>query len=146
MQYNEFSHNWLSWLTALITYKKTGENNGFKYVSYIIRLLQVAVWVTTSLEQSPSAKVTSPSPSQEIPYISWNPKVYHVHKSVLLVPVLSHMNLGHTPQHTALWLILILCSYLHPGLPNGLLSFFRCPPPKPCIHFSSHNCVCICSW
>lgn len=87
------------------------------------------------MEQSP-AKVTTSSPSQEIPYISWIPKVYHGHKSLVLIPVLSQMNLGHTPQHIALWFILILCSYLHPDLPSGLF-LFRCPHKNHvCILFT----------
>jgi len=44
------------------------------------------------MEQSPSWEAISHSASQEIPF--WNPKVhYFVHKSLSLVPVLSHSNI-----------------------------------------------------
>jgi hypothetical protein len=48
------------------------------------------------MEQSPSREPNSHSSSQEIPCFLWNLKVhYHIHKSLLLVPVLSQMHPVH---------------------------------------------------
>jgi hypothetical protein len=64
--------------------------------------LAFTVWVllpqsgdgwTDSMEQSPSSQANSHSASQEIPRVSWNPKIhYHVHKSLPLVPILNGVN------------------------------------------------------
>jgi hypothetical protein len=48
------------------------------------------------MEQRPSWKANSCT-SNEIPSFLWNPKGhYHVHKSLTLGPILSHMNSLHT--------------------------------------------------
>jgi hypothetical protein len=64
--------------------------------------------------------------TQVLPNILWNLNIhYHVHKSLLLVHILSQINLVHTiPSHPIpLRSILILSSHLHLGLPSGLFSF-----------------------
>lgn len=51
------------------------------------------------MQQAPSWEANSSWGRQELPQILWNPMAHcHVHKSQLLVPVLSHMN----PMYT-LW-------------------------------------------
>jgi len=48
------------------------------------------------MEQSPTLKESNHSYSQEIPRLLYNPKVYYsVHKSPLLVPIISQMHTVH---------------------------------------------------
>jgi len=48
------------------------------------------------MDQSPSSDANSRSASQEIPCLLWNLKVYYcVHRGLLLVRTLNHMNLVH---------------------------------------------------
>ena len=77
------------------------------------------------MEQSPSWEAKRFSASQEIPRISYNPKVhYRIHKCPPPVPILSQLD----PVHTSWKSILILSSHLRLGLPRGLVpSGF---PPK----------------
>jgi len=50
------------------------------------------IW-TNSLEQRPSWKANSPSASQDIPCLLWNPKVtYHVYVRPKLHPILGQIN------------------------------------------------------
>jgi len=56
----------------------------------------IMIILTNFMEQSPW-EANSHSPSQEILFLLWNPKVhYRVHRIPPLVPILSQINLVHT--------------------------------------------------
>ena len=64
----------------------------------------------------PSWEANRFSAGQEIPRILWNPKVHcRIHKCPAPVPILSHLDLFHTPTPR-----LILSSHLCLGLPSCL--------------------------
>jgi hypothetical protein len=76
--------------------------------------------ISYSMDQSPSWEANQFAASQEIPCILWNPNIhYHIHKCPPPVPILSQLDLVHTP--TSWRFILTLSSHLCLGLPNGLL-------------------------
>jgi hypothetical protein len=51
------------------------------------------------MEQSPSWEANRFAATQEIPRILWNPKFpYHMHKCPPPAPILSQLNLVHTPS------------------------------------------------
>ena len=66
------------------------------------------------MEHSPPWKANSFSASQDISHILWNPKFdYHVHKRLLLVPILRHINQVHTLPSDYLKIhinIILLCT------------------------------------
>ena len=73
------------------------------------------------MEQSPSWEANWFPASQEIPRISWKPKVHYcIHKCPPPVPILSQLDPVHTPHPTSWRFILILSSHLSLGLPSGL--------------------------
>jgi hypothetical protein len=73
-----------------------------------------------SMEQSPW-EANRFAASQEIPRISWNPKVhYRIHKCPPSVFILSQLNPVHTPTSYFLKFHLNITSHLRLGLPSGL--------------------------
>ena len=80
-------------------------------------------FLTYSMEESPSRKSNRFSASQEIPHISWNPKVhYRIHKFPPPVPTLSQLDPVHilTSHFLKIYLNIILPSM--PGFPKWSLS------------------------
>jgi hypothetical protein len=72
------------------------------------------------MELSPSSEAANCAATQELPSILRNPKVHRrVYKSPPPVPILSHIDSVHTTP-SYLRFILILCTHLSLGLPNGL--------------------------
>ena len=68
--------------------------------------------LTHSMVQSPSWEANWFAASQEIPRISWNPKVhYRTHKPLPPVPILGHPNPVHTPTSHLL--------EIHPSMPRS---------------------------
>jgi hypothetical protein len=86
-----------------------------------IRNDQLAI-LTYSIVQSSSWAANWFAASQEIPRISWNPKVHHrTHKRPPIVSILGQPNPVYIhPDPTSRRSILILSTHLHLGLPSGL--------------------------
>ena len=80
------------------------------------------------------------SANQEIPYISWKPKVYFlVYKCPPPVPILSQIDPVHAPTPHFLKFHFNIISPSTPGSSKWSLPLVF--PPKPCIYFSSsHTC------
>ena len=91
------------------------------------------IYLTYSMEESPSWEANRFSVSQEIPRILWKPKVhYRIHKCPPFVPILSQLDPVHTPPSHFLKIHLNTCIILlsTPGFPRWSLSL-RFPHQKP---------------
>jgi len=112
----------LSWLKLLIKNLSLLQLVGCLY--YCIRDARshlLTYLLTHSMEHSPSWEANWFAASQEIPRISWNPKVhYRTHKRPPTVSILGPPNPVHIPTSYLLKSILILSTHLRLGLPRGL--------------------------
>jgi hypothetical protein len=84
-----------------------------------ILLLTKRIYITNSMEVSPSWEAASCAAAQKLPNNLWNPKVYYcVKKSPALVSILNQINPVHTIPYY-LGSILVLSTHLHLSLPSG---------------------------
>ena len=91
----------------------------FENIRYLLTYL-----LTYSIVQSPSWEANWFAASQEIPLISWNPKVhYRTHKCPPPVPILGQHDPVHAPTSHFLKIHLNIILPSTPGSPNWFLSF-----------------------
>jgi hypothetical protein len=89
------------------------------------------------MELNPSCEAANCAATQELPNISWNPKVqYRVHKSPPLTPILGHINPIHTVPSYLSKIRLLL------GLPSGLFSSGFCTNILYTLFFSPIRATC----
>ena len=102
-----------TWFWILIT------SSGF---AYYLSFTQLCYLLTYSMVQSPSWEANWFAGSQEIPLISWNPKVhYRTHKRPTPIPILGQPNPVHIPTSH---LLEIHPNIIHPSTPR----FPQCSP------------------
>ena len=118
-------------------YPKTKFTNPYSTNRYTVLLL--CILLTYSMLQSPSWEANWSAASQEIPRISWNPKVqYRTHKCPPPVPILSQLNPVHTPKSHFLKIHFNIILPSMPGSPQWSPSF-RFPHQNPVHAFPLPN-------
>ena len=91
--------------------------------TFIHTYIHTYIHITYFTEQSPSCEANRFSDSQEIPHISWNPKVhYRIHMCLPPVPILSQLNPVHNPTSYFLKIYLNIFLPPIPGSPKWSLS------------------------
>jgi hypothetical protein len=95
------------------------------------------------IELSRSWEAVSCSSTQELPNISWNPKVHYlVHKSLRLAPIMSEINPVHT---TPSYLCKIHFNIIHPSTSWSSSGLFPCGFPTNILYeflFSPIRATC----
>jgi len=99
-------------------------------LTYTYLSIKITNYLPNYLEHTPSWEANRSSDNEEIPHISWKPKVhYGIHKYPPTVLILCQSNLVHATHPTYWRSILILSSCLHLGL-------HQVSWQKPCMHLS----------
>ena len=118
-------------------YSRTRRRTSYSMTLYTYHIMLICR-ITYSMEQCPSWEANRFAASQEIPHISWNPKVhYRIHKCLPPFPILSQLNPVHNSTSHFLKIHLNIILPSPPGSPKWSLSFRF--PHKSSNHTNDKN-------